>query len=233
MAAPSRSASPGLIEGSSCPTLSSCDSGGGCGPGTVDGGFSGITSGAVSTATGSSGGSGSSPSDSVSGGNDGNTVTMSNGAMSSPAEYGSATPSASPGGSSALSSIRTTHNNGGASPVSTPAGGSTRTNQNNGGGSPTSPGPNTASTGPVCPDYDGQRYTDEQGSTYNIQCNATYTGTIISSSNSTSGMVKRQAGRMTVESCLEYCDQNPECEAISLDCAGTCTLFGDWKDNAV
>ena len=162
---------------------------------------------------GSGGGGGPGP---VSGGNsgitNGMTGSMSGSMETGSASYGSMTGTASPNDASGSVPINTNNNVGSVSPTS-------------------SSGP-PASTGPVCPNYDDQQYTDAQGSTYNIQCNTTYSGSVITSANSTSNIHKRQSGAVSVPSCIDYCDQTPECVAITVDCSGTCTLLGS-IDNTV
>ena len=82
--------------------------------------------------------------------------------------------------------------------------------------------------GSLCPTYDSQQYTDRQGENYRIHCNASYSGTIIFSSNSTPTVRhKRHPGHFTSKTCLAYCDQVEECEAINYSCDGTCTLLAD------
>lgn len=84
--------------------------------------------------------------------------------------------------------------------------------------------------GSLCPTYDRQQYTDRQGENYRIHCDASYSGSVILSSNSTSTLRhKGQPDRFTAKRCLAYCDHVEECVAINLSCDGTCTLLGDLK----
>lgn len=87
-----------------------------------------------------------------------------------------------------------------------------------------------ASRGVLCPNYNGQQYTDRQGEAYRIHCEAAYFGTIIFSSDYTSdALYKRQPDQFTARSCLAYCDQVEECVGINFSCDNICTLFGDLK----
>ena len=106
------------------------------------------------------------------------------------------------------------------------ASGSINTNNNVGSPSATSHSYTPASTGPVCPNYNDQQYTDAQGKAYNVQCNTTLSGTVVSSSNSTAGHYKRAAEKITPKGCMDMCDQSTDCIAINVDCAGTCELLG-------
>ena len=108
--------------------------------------------------------------------------------------------------------------------------------------SPASASPPSSSTAAVCPDHNNQTYTTDNSS-YNISCGQSYTGRVISTSggNSTAQKPgsyappptygKRQAtaassdSPMTVQSCMALCDANTECVAITLGCAGDCTLY--------
>lgn len=85
-------------------------------------------------------------------------------------------------------------------------------------------------TGSICPSYNHQQYTDRQDENYRIHCDASYSGSVILSSNSTSTMqYQRHPVHLTAETCLEYCDQVEECMAINFSCDGTCTLLSDLK----
>ena len=115
--------------------------------------------------------------------------------------------------------------NGGGAPGGASATGSINTVNNAGGGSITGSSSNPANTGAVCPSHDNEQYTNPDGSNYNIQCNSTFSGTILTPSNSTSPMHKRQASGATFGSCMNECDQYSACVAIVLDCTGTCSLL--------
>ena len=165
--------------------------------------------GVSSSISGASGQGGPGP---VSGGysgiTSGGTGAMSSGMMTAPATSNLMSGGENPGGYPASSGAVGSNSNGGAGPSTTT-------------------GSTPSSTGPACPHYDGERYTDSQGSTYSIDCNATYLGTVIfSSDNSSSTYAKRQAVGFTEQSCMAYCDETAECVAINFDCNDVCTLLG-------
>ena len=90
-----------------------------------------------------------------------------------------------------------------------------------GGGSGTQPVVTPTSTSAICPAYDDRNFTDASGSSYGIQCSASYTGTIrsrLSNPNPATGSA------YTAQSCLLACSQVSDCIAITLT-SQACTLF--------
>jgi hypothetical protein len=137
------------------------------------------------------------------------------------------------GGNSGIVSGMTSQSSGGSSQG--PSGSintNTNTNTHMGSVSATATSSRPASTGPVCPNYDGEHYTDAEGGTYNIRCNTTLIGSVISSTDSPSAMRKRQPAKWTAQSCLAACDENSDCVAIVMSCLGTCTLLASVDSTA-
>ena len=156
-------------------------------------------------------------------------VTMANPRYSSSSSGGAGGGGPGPvssGGNSGITSDMPGSITGGGSPGGPTASGSGNSQNNPGSVSVTNSASNPASTGPACPNYDGQQFTNPDGSTYNIQCNSTFSGTVLPASNSTGAMLKRQSGGSNVVACMSECDQISACVAIVVDCSGTCTLLG-------
>ncbi len=124
-------------------------------------------------------------------------------------------------------------------------GGTSATGGSNTGGGPdgypsgTSPGGNGGtpsqtggSTQPpaiddICPGLNHGLTADSRGVQYRVRCNSQYSGNIISTTNSTMPRLrKRQVRGVSLQACMEYCDDEPRCEAINLSCTGTCKLLG-------
>ncbi|KAK4569548.1 hypothetical protein LTR86_003311 [Recurvomyces mirabilis] len=83
------------------------------------------------------------------------------------------------------------------------------------------------SPGPPCPNYNNAAYTDQSLETYDITCNQTYSGTVITSQSQM--RVKRQTGGGPASTCLSLCDTYSNCVAISSN-STTCTLFSQITD---
>lgn len=83
--------------------------------------------------------------------------------------------------------------------------------------SATTGSPPASYTGPLCPSYNGQAYTDAQGNTYTVECDQAFSGTAIP-------YIYKRYSTPTQQSCMAICDSISNCVAITVS-PGSCMLY--------